>query len=334
MGETKKTKRDPMNSTMSLGDHLEELRARLILAILGLTIGAVVSLIFGTHIIKFIERPYVGAMQKRVKAESTAVEPNAVALVDLLFRNLRAQSATDANAPPLDPNQVEFLRQVTVTTLRQWYDQQTPLKAEGLGSLPRHARLQTLAPAEAFSAYMKVSFIAGLILTCPWVFYQLWMFVAAGLYEHERRYVRTAVPFSAGLFVGGALFFLFIVAPISLEFFLVFGDLLGVASGWTLQRYISFVTVLMLVFGLAFQTPIAIFILNRTGLVSLAALRRVRKYVFLGVFVVSAAVTPPDVVSQIMLGFPLYALYELGILLAQLAGKRAAAKKQQESSSS
>jgi sec-independent protein translocase protein TatC len=333
MGETKK-KRDPIDSTMSLGDHLEELRARLILAIFGLAIGAVVSLIFGTHIITFIEQPYIRAMRARVKAaEATGAEPNSVALVELWFKNLLAESQTDPNAPAIDPNQVEFLRRVTETTLRQWRADQMPADANGLGSLPRWARLQTLAPAEAFSAYMKVSFIAGLILTCPWVFYQIWMFVAAGLYEHERHYVRTAVPFSAILFIAGALFFLFVVAPISLRFFLGFGDLMLVASQWTLQRYISFVTILMLVFGIAFQTPIAIFVLNRTGLVSLEAMRRARKYVFLSVFIVAAVVTPPDVISQVTLAFPLFALFELGILLAQLAGKKAAAKKPPESSS-
>ena len=332
MGETKK-KRNPIDSTMSLGDHLEELRARLILAIFGLALGAVVSLIFGTRIITFIERPYIKAMRARVEAaDSAGAEPNSVALVELWFTNLLAESQTDPNAPTIDPNHVEFLRKVTEATLTQWRADQIPADANGLASLPRWARLQTLAPAEAFSAYMKVSFIAGLILTCPWVFYQIWMFIAAGLYAHERRYVRTAVPFSAALFIAGALFFLFIVAPISLRFFLGFGDLMLVASQWTLQRYISFVTILMLVFGIAFQTPIAIFILNRTGLVSLDAMRKARKYVFLGVFVVSAVVTPPDVISQVTLGFPLYALFELGILLAQLAGERAA-KKRQESSS-
>ncbi len=327
MGETKKTKRDPHDSTMSLGDHLEELRTRLSLAILGLVIGAAASLIFGTHIITFIERPYIKAMRERIKAEPSIVaEPNAVALVETLFKNLITEAQTDPNAPAIDPNQIAFLHRVAVATVRQWRDAYLAVDSNSINTLPRYARLQTLAPAEAFSAYMKVSFIAGLILMSPWVFYQLWMFVAAGLYEHERRYVRTAVPFSTALFVAGALFFLFIVAPISLRFFLMFADLMDVASNWTLQRYISFVTVLMLVFGLAFQTPIAIFILNRTGLVSLTALRRVRKYVFLSVFIIAAVVTPPDIISQIMLGLPLYALYELGILLAHLARKRRTAK--------
>jgi sec-independent protein translocase protein TatC len=332
MAARKKSKLpDPIDCTMSLGDHLEELRARLILAILGLFIGAVVSLIFGKHIIEFIEKPYKDAMEPRVeRMREQFADPNVVALFEIFFTNLGLALEDDPNAPRIDPNQVEFYRRVWANSAIAWNQAMQP---EGELPLPPGYRLVTLAPAEAFVAYMKISLISGLILTCPWVFYQLWMFVAAGLYEHERNYVRTAVPFSAALFVVGALFFLFVVAPISLRFFLGFNDLLGVASNWTLQKYVSFVTLLMLVFGLGFQTPIAVFILARTGLVSLQALRSVRKYVFLSVFIISAAVTPPDVISQVTLGLPLYGLYELGMLLALLASKRAEQKERQEGQS-
>ena len=323
MGDRKKT-HDPMDCTMSLGDHLEELRARLLLAIFGLALGAVVSLIFGTRIIRFIEKPYFDVMDKRdAKAAAKAGEPNEADFGGLLVGNMLTRLRSDPNAPAVDPNLLAFLEAVHADTVEQWRVKSAARAAKGARSLHRSDRLVTLGPAEAFVAYMKISLIAGLILTCPWVFYQLWMFVAAGLYEHERRYVRSAVPFSAALFVVGALFFLFIVAKISLGFFLYFGDLLGVASNWTLQKYVSFVTILMLVFGIAFQTPIAIFILNRTGLVSLVALRSVRKYVFLSCFVVSAIATPPDIVSQVTLALPLYALYELGMILASVANKRA-----------
>jgi len=242
---------------MSLGDHLEELRARLILAILGLAVGTIICLIFGPRILAFIQRPYY--------------------------------SLTDR-------------------------------------------KLIVIGVADSFIAYMKVSMISGLILSSPWVFYQLWMFVAAGLYEHERRYVYKAVPFSVTLFVTGALFFLFVVAPISLSFFLKFGEFINVETSWTLQKYVSFMAILMLVFGIGFQTPIAILILTKTGLVSIDALKRVRKYVLLGVFVVAAVATPPDVISQITLAIPLYALFELGIVLSYLSAyrKRKKNKKKEE----
>jgi sec-independent protein translocase protein TatC len=308
---------------MSLGDHLEELRARLILAILGLTIGAVVSLIFGTHVLNFIKKPYVRAMTKWLQeTETPRVKSEIAMFAELFFDTLTAR--LDPNEPQIDPNRVQFMRGVSADTIDAWVEKTQA--AAGDKALPTYARLQTLAPAEAFIAYMKVSFIAGLILTSPWVFYQIWMFVAAGLYPAERKYVHTAIPFSTALFVIGALFFLFVIAPLTLNFFLKFGDIVGTASNWTLQRYISFVTVLMLVFGIAFQTPIAIFILVRTGLVSIATLRSVRKYVILGMAFVAAVATPPDVVSMVSLLVPLYALYELGIILAIFAEKKAKAK--------
>lgn len=257
MGDTKnnvtktKTHRNnhaPPDSTMSIGDHLEELRMRLFFALGGMLLAVIICLIpfFFNYIRTFIYYPH-----NKVMPEMTLI---------------------------------------------------------------------VLAPADPFIVYMKIAMIAGLIISSPWIFYQLWMFVAAGLYPKERRYIHLAVPFSAILFVTGALFFLYIVAPISLRFFLKFGTFIDVTPSWTLQKYISFVTTLMLVFGIGFQTPIAIFFLNRTGLVSIQALRRSRKYVLLLIVIVAAIATPPDVVSQITLAIPLYLLFELGILLSYIAG--------------
>jgi len=250
MAKTSKNDDPIADSTMSLGDHLEDLRRRLFYALGGLVVGAGLCLIFGPRIISFIEGPYVEAM----------------------------------------------------------------------GS---EARLQTLAPADGFISYIKIGFISGLIVSSPWVFYHLWMFVAAGLYAHEKKYVYLAAPFSAILFVCGALFFMLVVAPLTLGFLIRFNDkMLGVSSRFTFQHYISFVTHLMLVFGIAFQTPTAIFFLNRTGLVSLGALTRSRKYVILLIVIVAAMVTPPDVVSQVTLAVPLYVLFEIGILLSYLASRK------------
>ncbi len=250
MGKTSENNESISDSTMSLGDHLEDLRRRLFYALGGLVVGAAVCLIFGSRIITFVEGPYVDAMGGE-------------------------------------------------------------------------ARLQTLAPADGITSYIKIGFISGLIVSSPWVFYHLWMFVAAGLYPHERKYVRLAAPFSAALFVSGAFFFLLIVAPLTLKFLIRFNEnMLGVSSRFTFQHYISFVTHLMLVFGLAFQTPTAIFFLNRTGLVSLKALTKSRKYVVLIIVILAAMVTPPDVVSQVTLAVPLYLLFEFGILLSYFASRK------------
>jgi len=322
MGSTKKKKENPLDSTMSLGDHLEELRARLMLAMLGLVIGAVVCLLMGKRIIHFIERPYLKVVQSKStepKDEEIADDPNDLAAA--FCANLLQALASDANAPAIDPNVVLFVAKVYASTAKTWaHDPATKtVKAKiatskadsaGVGS-----RLQTLAPADGFVSYMKISLISGLIITCPWVFYQLWMFVAAGLYPNEKRYVNIAVPFSAVLFVTGALFFLLVVAPLALRFLIGFNTrFLGLNSHFTFQNYISFVTMLMLVFGIAFQTPIAILILTKTG--------RSRKYVILGIFIVAAIATPPDIISQVTLAIPLYFLFELGIVISWFVGRK------------
>jgi len=300
---------------MSLGDHLEELRARLMVALLALAIGIVICFSMGKYIIRFIQEPYTSVMdsysQKKYKDPNT-LPPT---LPQLVLLNLIDGLSTDPNAPYVDPKLIQYVQAVYTKTLHAWTG--SPDMIAGLNT----TRLMSLGPSDALLSYMKISFITGLILTAPWVFYQIWMFVAAGLYANEQKCVKTAIPFSAGLFILGALFFLFIVAPLTLRFFLAFGDLIGVSCNWTFQKYISFVTTLMLVFGLAFQTPIAILILNRTGLVNIQALKSNRKYVLLGTFIVAAMATPPDPLSQVSLAIPLYGLYELGIVLCMLFNK-------------
>jgi sec-independent protein translocase protein TatC len=330
MGKSKKKKKKPdypLDTTMSLGDHLEELRSRLILAILGLVIGSVICLFFGRRIILFIEGPYHRVMRAHAKSQVQETKTGSTYLVDTFCSNLLQAIASDPNAPQIDPNAVTFVQKIYADTLAALAKDPNHIDAVADTYMSgSQGRLQVLAPADPFIGFMKISLISGLIISSPWVFYQLWMFVAAGLYSHERKYVRIAVPFSTGLFVIGALFFLFVVAPLSLKFFLGFGNLIGVSSNWTFQKYISFVTMLMLVFGLGFQTPVAIFVLNRTGLVSIEALKKSRKYVIIAMFAISAIATPPDVISQITLAVPLYALFELGILLSWFAGRRKKAR--------
>ena len=179
-------------------------------------------------------------------------------------------------------------------------------------------KLQAVQPAEPFLVYMKASLVLAALVSSPWIFYQLWAFVAAGLHRHERRFVRAAVPACAALFAAGVLFFLLGIAPWMFRFFMQFD--LGI-DYLTYQPAVGktadFILVLALVFGAAFQTPVAIVFAERMGLVSVAGLRRARKYVLLGAFVVGAVLTPPDVVSQIALALPLYGLYEGGLLVCR-----------------
>jgi len=337
MGKKKKKKKkknikpdSPLGTTMSLGDHLEELRTRLILAILGLVVGTVICLFFGKQIISFIQSPYDRIMKGYAKSKVEEFQTPWAYLSDEFFNNMLGAIDSDPNAPEIDPNAVTFAKKIYDDTVTSLFKDPNYIAAVAEVHSSASGKLIVIAPADAFIGFMKISLISGLIVSSPWVFYHLWMFVAAGLYSNERRYVRIAVPFSTALFIIGALFFLFVVAPLSLKFFLGFGHYIGVTSTWTFQKYVSFVTMLMLVFGLGFQTPIAIFVLNRTGLVSIAALKSSRKYVIIGMFALAAVATPPDVISQITLAIPLYALFELGILLGWLAERKKKSEDQSE----
>lgn len=155
------------------------------------------------------------------------------------------------------------------------------------------------------------------------------MFISSGLYPHEKRYVYLVTPFSAGLFIVGALFFVFIIAPATLKFLVNFNkNFLGVDSNFTFQNYISFVTLMMLTFGIAFQTPIAVYFLVRTGLLSTGTINKYRRFVIFGAVVTSAFATPGDLFSLFALAICLYLLFESGVLLGWFAEKRARKRKQ------
>ncbi len=188
----------------------------------------------------------------------------------------------------------------------------------------KDARFQILAPIDGFNTYMEIAMIAGIVSSSPWIFYQLWMFVSSGLYPHEKRYINMAIPFSAILFVTGALFFLFVIAPVTLKFLVMFNkEFLGADSNFTFKDYISFVNIMMLIFGLAFQTPIAIFFLIKTGLVSIETFGKSRKFVALAAIIISAAVIPgSDPFSLFGMAIPLYLLFELGVVLGYFATRR------------
>lgn len=318
---------------MTLGEHFEELRRRLIRAIVGIAVGMALCLLFGDRIMELINWPLAAAQ-----------------------------------------------------------------RAAGMP-----VRLRTLSPAEALYTYLKVCLIWGAVLASPYGLWQIWQFIAAGLYPRERGYVSRIVPMSVVLFLLGVAFFYVIIAPVCLRYFLVFGQESfirpptsslvlpsadsphpasaptttpsGTEAGgghevpaipvlaadppnpregqiwmnsrdggvhtflngkkWTLELsqgsflqaeptleyYMSFVSMCSLMFGLGFQMPIVVIVLARTGLVSVKRMKSLRKYVIFGLVVVTGIVTPdPTFLSQIALAAPMYVLFELGLLLARRKG--------------
>jgi len=174
---------------------------------------------------------------------------------------------------------------------------------------------------EAFFTYLKVAFLSGLILAAPVIIYEFWMFVSPGLYRREKRILIPIVLLSTVFFVGGALFGYFVVFPYGFKFFMGFAsDTIQPLP--SMKEYLGFSSKLLLAFGLVFELPLAVTFLARLGIVSTPFLTKNRKYAILLFFTAAAILTPPDVVTQIMMALPLMLLYEISILGARIFGKK------------
>ncbi len=233
---------------MTLIEHLEELRTRIIRALIGLAVGMGIALILSQPAIQIINEPFYKAVGKKSLVTTDMMDP--------------------------------------------------------------------------FTLYMRITLYMGVLIAAPWIFYQIWMFIAAGLYKHERKYVVYAVPFSAGLFITGALFFLLYISPMLLGAFNIFNQWMGVEMMVTLDNHVTFMTNMMMVFGFCFQLPIAVLLLGKMGLVTVKSLGRYRKFVIVAILILAALVTSPSPLDQIALAIPMWMLYEVGVLLVYFLVER------------
>lgn len=314
---------------MSFGEHLEELRACSILALVGMFITTTISMIFAKRILSFVLNPLVVILNAR-------------------------------------------------------------------GQVPQ---AQAINPPDTFILYLKMAFLAGIVLSMPWTLIQIWRFVALGLFPRERKFLKLVTPASIGLFATGAVFMFYIVLPIVINFFIEFGEAITVdnlepswitgmivgdqsgnetevpadlklaqitmvakdpvdppvGSEWYnttrnqrcimtekgiyttpmhpsqnvsvvksqfgLSQYVSFVMMLTLAFGLAFELPLVILFITSMGLVSVNDLKKYRRYIFLATFIVAAILTPPDVISQMLLAIPMMFLFEGALIVSNMINK-------------
>lgn len=188
--------------------------------------------------------------------------------------------------------------------------------------LPRNGYLIYTGLTEAFFTYMKVAFFASLIITSPFILYQIWKFIAPGLLPKEKEYVVPFVVSSSLLFISGVLFGYFIALPPAFEFFVSFNNKYLQAM-ISFKDYLSLFVTFLLGFGLSFELPIFIFFLTKLGIVNAKMLSKQRRYAILIIFIVAAILTPsPDAFSQILMAIPLMFLYEISIFVAKFAEKK------------
>ena len=197
-------------------------------------------------------------------------------------------------------------------------------------NLPKDGKMIVTDVTGSFFVPMKVTMLVAFVIALPIVLYQIWAFVAPGLYQHEKKLVAPLVGSSYTLFLCGMAFAYFIVFPTIFRVMAHYNAPLGAEMTTDIDNYLSFVLTMFLAFGVTFEVPIVVVLLARMGVVSIKKLKEIRPYVIVGAFVISAVVTPPDVFSQLILAIPLIVLYEAGIIAARLVVGKDGVKKEEE----
>jgi sec-independent protein translocase protein TatC len=248
-------------------------------------------------------------------------------------RRARALPAMSDPHPPPDAPQESFLSHlfelrtrlvraivavvVVLFCLFPWAkDIYAALAAPLLHALPKGATMIATDVTGTFFVPLKVTLMAAFLLALPYVLWQVWAFVAPGLYHHEKRLAIPVIVSSFVFFLIGMSFAYFVVFPIAFGFFASYTPE-GVTMMTDIDKYLSFVLTMFIAFGITFEVPVVVIVLVRLGMVSLEKLRSIRSYVIVGAFVAGAIFTPPDVVSQLLLAVPLWLLYEFGMLMAR-----------------
>jgi sec-independent protein translocase protein TatC len=333
------------DTTMSFGEHLEILRSHLIKALLGLVIAVIISLYFSNHVIRVMEIPLRDALREyytnspEVQEQLKAMDERTKDTFDI-WGYVYGWFGYQSEKPKVGETKSEDNTQVVahVDAIAIWkalhaLSPQFPEPPQDSKPEPIEIRVPrsqvtpkiittqgiiTTGPEEAFMIYMKVALITGLVLSSPWVFYQLWLFVAAGLYPHERKYVYIYLPMSLFLFLGGALFCFFAVLPFVLKFLIGFNAWLDLSPQIRIGEWISFAVMLPLMFGLSFQLPLVMLFLERISIFQVKDYREKRRISILVISILSMVLTPSDPVSMMLMMIPLVLLYEFGIFLCTL----------------
>jgi len=323
---------------MSFGEHLEELRTALVRCMYGLAVGVVIGFCISKQVIHVVVSPLEDALKQyyvnrtvdtiageysltgdgREEIEKSVTE-NGLVFEDVFverseFQQLVRQSLlgmdhpTAAEITVVPDEVVAAVPDFDFVRVRIWKDVAY--------------RIQSISATEPFFSWMKVGIISGLTIGAPWIFLQLWIFVAEGLYPTERKYVYIYLPFSLLLFAAGAcLAYFFVFEPV-LKFLLSFNTTMGAQPNLIISEWLSFFMMLPLGFGIGFQLPLVMLFLNRIGVVSVDVYLSQWRVAILIIFVAAMLLTPSDPTSMLLLAVPLTILYFLGIGLCKYLPQR------------
>ena len=338
------------DTTMSFGEHLEALRSHLWKAIAGVAIGCCFCLFFGTEIVGIIRWPLDQALEPTGKkfVEDTGVNPLPYLWAWITGKEIPKPEISTVDPAAKPPYLIEATGIMAVEVparslldeLHRVLPEQFPAPADIPEDQMIHLNLSSpeielmqqavkdskkpvaLSPQEPFMIYLKVSGLAGLVLASPWVFYQFWQFIAAGLYMHERKYMYGFGTLSLFLFGIGVVFCFRLVLPMVLTFLMKYNDYVGVKLEPRLSEYLTFASILPLMFGIGFQLPLIMVFVERMNLVTTQMFIEKWRIAVFAISFISMLLTPPEPISMLMMMGPMVALYFLGILLCKWTSQK------------
>jgi sec-independent protein translocase protein TatC len=322
------------SSTMTFGEHLEELRTCLIRASAGLAVAVIVGFFVAQPVVRLIEEPLRRALGNYYTERSIetfdAWQPRVAGGAPLPYSRDEIVDAVERHALTFELREVHPDRLARVLgpaatpgkeadEPRRTFDPDALVPLLLWQPLAKDARVSitTLSAQEAFGIYVKAALLVGVVLSSPWIIYQLWTFVAAGLYPHEKRWVHLFLPISTGLFLAGVCLAFFFVFDFVLDYLLEFNEWLGLDPDPRISEWLGFVLILPIGFGLGFQLPLVMLFLERIGVFDAATYAAQWRMAVVVIFVVSAVLTPADPYSLLFLALPLCLLYFGGLAICR-----------------
>jgi sec-independent protein translocase protein TatC len=334
------------DTRMSFGDHLEELRWRMWRAIKGLGLFLILGFMLdaigdraglpwlgiGKPMIKVITDPVkeqvkqfyadrADAAKEKLNDARQRGDGGDKITGTVAFRGSFRPDPSPDNPEPAESRGTYTFVAADISIANVKGDQNSDLTSglKGMGIM------------EAFMVYFKVSLLCGVILACPWIFYQMWAFIGAGLYPHEKKLVNVYLPYSVSLFIIGCVLCQFLVMPRAVDAMLAFYKWLDIEPDMRLNEWLSFALLMPLVFGISFQTPLVMMFLNKVGIVTYETHKRTWRYAMFGLAVGTALLCPStDVVSWLSLFIPTFGLYLVGVLICYLRPPGAHAPDEEE----
>lgn len=300
-----------LGASMTFLDHLEELRSRLIKTLIGFAVGVVVCLIFSAKLQDIMIKPYrwgIGEERQPILNLKDKLAPTLDRLTQAITEHFQSEEETPSGVDTPGSPKPETESESKV----QGPDSADRGSFQELGStLASHSML------ELFVVRIKLAIVGGIFLSFPLIFYQVWRFVAPGLYKREKRFIFPIVISAWFCFVVGGLFAYFLVLPTAVYFFSGFSgpDIVNV---WSIDKYFTNALHITLAFGVVFEEPVIILLLAVVGLVRYKHLKKWRTYVIVGMFALAAVLTPPDPITQLMCACPLLVLYEISTQCVRL----------------